>query len=92
MIDMTWCRNRIVPTWLLLVAATLLSVELFARIGQDPRLPTMAVMLVAAIKARLIGLDFMELRHAPIPLRLAFEAWLLGLTSILMGLYWMQAG
>jgi hypothetical protein len=42
---------------------------------------------IAAIKVRLIGLDFMELRSAPIPLRAAFESYCLGLWAVLSGLY-----
>jgi hypothetical protein len=36
---------------------------------------------------RLIGLDFMELRHAPIPLRAIFEAYCVLLWAVLSGLY-----
>jgi hypothetical protein len=36
---------------------------------------------------RLIGLDFMELRSAPIPLRAAFEGYCLVLWGVLSGLY-----
>jgi len=42
---------------------------------------------IAAIKVRLIGLDFMELRSAPIPLRVAFESYCLVLWGVLAGLY-----
>jgi hypothetical protein len=46
-----------------------------------------AVFGIAAIKVRLIGLDFMELRSAPIPLRAAFEGYCLVLCGVLSGLY-----
>ena len=46
-----------------------------------------AVFGIAAIKVRLIGLDFMELRSAPIPLRVTFESYCLGLWAVLSGLY-----
>jgi hypothetical protein len=42
---------------------------------------------VAAIKVRLIGLDFKELRSAPMPLRIAFESYCLVLGAVLSGLY-----
>jgi hypothetical protein len=45
------------------------------------------VLAIAAIKIRLVGLDFMELRGAPMPLRLAFECYCLGLWLLLSGLY-----
>jgi hypothetical protein len=45
------------------------------------------VLAIAAIKVRLVGLDFMELRCAPIPLRVVFEAYCIGLWAVLSGLY-----
>ncbi len=33
------------------------------------------------------GLDFMELRHAPIPLRAAFEFYCFAIWAVLTGLY-----
>jgi len=43
-----------------------------------------AVLAIAVLKGRYVVLDFMELRHAPLPMRLAAEAWgvLLGITLI----------
>jgi hypothetical protein len=45
-------------------------------------------MVVAFVKLRLVGLDFMELRHAPLALRLVFEAYTVILASVLLGLYY----
>jgi hypothetical protein len=45
------------------------------------------VLGILTIKVRLIGLDFMELRSAPIPLRAVFEGYCLGLWAVLSGLY-----
>jgi cytochrome c oxidase subunit IV len=45
------------------------------------------VLGIASIKVRLVGLDFMELRSAPIPLRAAFEGYCFGLWALLSGLY-----
>jgi hypothetical protein len=42
---------------------------------------------IAAIKVRLIGLDFMELRSAPTSLRVTFESYCLALWAALSGLY-----
>jgi hypothetical protein len=35
----------------------------------------------------LVFLDFMELRHAPLPLRLAFEGWALVVGGTIIGCY-----
>ena len=45
------------------------------------------VLAIAAIKVRLVGLDFMELRHAPIPLRVLFEVYCFAVWAVLSGLY-----
>jgi hypothetical protein len=79
--------TRILAVWLLLVAATLLSWE-SARDTAQMRLATSAVLLIAFAKVRCIGLEFMELRTAPRPLRLAFELWLLAAAALLLALYW----
>ncbi|WP_028079153.1 cytochrome C oxidase subunit IV family protein [Solimonas soli] len=67
-------RRRVIGVWLLLIAATLLSWE-STTLGAWQHLASVAVVVVAFLKVRFIGLDFMELRHAPLPLRLLFEAW-----------------
>ncbi|BBX08710.1 cytochrome C oxidase subunit IV family protein [Mycolicibacterium aichiense] len=79
-------RNRAGVSWLILVAATLASFALGADHGTGS-LVAVAVLAIAAIKVRLVGLDFMELRHAPIPLRVAFEVYCVGLWALLSGLY-----
>ncbi len=79
-------RNRAGASWLFLVAATVLSWAVGAEHGTGS---TVAVLVlgIAAIKVRLVGLDFMELRHAPLALRAAFEAYCLGLWAVLSALY-----
>ncbi|MCG7593115.1 cytochrome C oxidase subunit IV family protein [Mycobacterium sp. PSTR-4-N] len=79
-------KNRAGLSWLVLVAATLLSWALGADHGTGSMV-AVAVLGIAAIKVRLVGLDFMELRHAPIPLRAAFEAYCIGMWALLSGLY-----
>ncbi|MEZ0360190.1 hypothetical protein CRM90_03485 [Mycobacterium sp. ENV421] len=79
-------RNRAGVSWLILVAATLASFALGADHGTGS-LVAVAVLAIAAIKVRLVGLDFMELRHAPIPLRVAFEVYCVALWALLSGLY-----
>ena len=81
--------RRITSVWLLLVAATLFSWQSSAA-GQDPRLASSAVLIIAFIKARFVGLEFMELRHAPVPLRLLFEGWIVAICATLLILYWLS--
>jgi Prokaryotic Cytochrome C oxidase subunit IV len=81
-----FARGRAGVSWLVLIGATLVSYALGADHGI--RSVTVVVVLgIAAIKIRLVGLDFMELRSAPIPLRAAFEGYCLMLWVVLSGLY-----
>jgi len=80
--------NRTTVVWLALVAATGLSWE-SAQLGiADARWLTTGILAVAFIKVRYIGLDFMELRHAPLVLRMIFEAWVAMICAALLMVYW----
>jgi hypothetical protein len=81
-----YMRNRAGVSWVILVAATLASFALGADHGTGS-LIAVGVLAIAAFKVRLVGLDFMELRHAPIPLRAAFEVYCVALWALLSGLY-----
>jgi hypothetical protein len=47
--------------------------------------------LIAAVKVRYVVLDFMELRNAPIPARVFFEAWPFVVAAIILG-FWFATG
>lgn len=72
--------NVVTPVWFLLMLATGVSWWL----GAGAVHMTVAVMTIAYVKCLFVGMYFMELRHAPQPLRLAFLAWcMVGWTGIL---------
>ncbi len=74
--------------WLVLVGATLASWSLGAEHWlSGPRAASLAILLVAFFKVRLVGLHFMELRSAPVGLRIAFEVWALAVCGVLVVLY-----
>jgi heme/copper-type cytochrome/quinol oxidase subunit 4 len=73
--------------WLLLMAATVVTTWVLAKDAFSARVGTVAIFAIAAYKVRLVLLDFMELRHAPLPLRLAFEAWVLVATAAVVAIY-----
>jgi hypothetical protein len=79
-------RNRAGLSWLVLVAATLISWAIGSEHGTGSMI-AVVVLGVAAIKVRLVGLDFMELRHAPIPLRALFELYCVAMWAVLSALY-----
>jgi hypothetical protein len=77
--------------WLVLVAATLLSWRVGTGRAPDAgggqTLSTLAILIVAGVKVRLVGLWFMELRKAVTPLRLVFEVYVLAVFAMMIGLY-----
>ena len=84
--SLVWNRPSLI--WLLLVTASLLSWESMSIAGGDARLGRVAILVIAFLKVRLVGLEFMELRHAPVALRAAFEAWGVLVCAALLVLFW----
>lgn len=82
--------RRTTLIWLLLMLATLLSWHLGhgAAPGDRDGGASAAILVIALVKARFVFLEFMELRGAPWPLRLAFEAWAVLVCLALIALYW----
>ncbi len=79
-------RARSTFVWLALVAFTILSWAL----GADHEVGSgvaVVVLALAVIKVRFVGLDFMELRNAPLLLRGVFEAYCVILWIVLAGMY-----
>jgi hypothetical protein len=79
--------------WLLLILLTAFSWWLSAtgasRPVQAAHIATTSMFLVAFFKVRMVGMHFMEIKHAPWSLRLLFEAWALGACGAIVGLYWL---
>ena len=81
-------RTPVTVIWLLLMAATGLSMWVAVDHGVDAyRVATAVVMSVALVKAYLVGMYFMELRHAPWPLRGVFQAWCVLCAAAVLGVY-----
>ena len=73
-------------SWAIILVATLVSFAVGVERGEYDTV-AVVVLGIAAVKVRLVGLDFMELRHAPIYLRLLFEVYCVVLWAVLSGLY-----
>ena len=75
-----------VIVWLVLVLATFLSWWLATeRWHGGGDLGAVAILIVAAVKIRAVGLHFMELRDAPPLLRAMFEFYVVALLAGLVG-------
>ena len=83
--------HRIHRAWLLLVIATLASAWLRADgfVGHTAGALTIAI---AALKARWIVLDFMEMRGAPPIWRAVTEGWVVAVSTIILIVYWLELG
>ena len=73
-------RTPVTPIWAGLMLATGYSwwvgADDSAGAG-DASLVTVSILIVAFAKVHFVGMHFMELRHAPAPLRLMFHGWYL---------------
>jgi hypothetical protein len=87
-------RSHVTGIWLVLVLLTGFSWWLSSpgnvQSSSGPSLATASMFLVGFIKVRMVGMHFMELKQAPLPLRLLFEAWALIACVAIVGLYWLR--
>lgn len=84
-------QSRVTGIWVGLIVATGLSWQ-FGHgfgFGEKSHYATAAILIITFVKIRFVFLDFMELRTAPLPLRIAFEVWAVSICVILIGLYWL---
>jgi hypothetical protein len=80
----------ITVVWLILMIATGMSLTM-----RDVHFPgylpitvlSVGLFVVALVKVRFVILYFMELRHAPLALRLAGEAWVVLVGTGMIGMY-----
>ncbi|MDO3402769.1 cytochrome C oxidase subunit IV family protein [Mycolicibacterium neoaurum] len=82
--------RKVYIAWIVLVGLTIGSWGLsFTRASADDGQAWVAIAIfaLAAFKIRLVGLHFMELDNAPLPLRIAFEAFSLVLFGVLTACY-----
>ena len=84
---MSVLRQRVTGVWLGLMALTCvttwgLSTDLFI-----PAVGVVGIFAIAAVKVSYVMLDFMELRNAPIPVRVAFQAWPVVVPVMILG-FW----
>jgi hypothetical protein len=86
MIPLSLFRARSTPVWVVLVVVTIVSWAVGAK-HETGSAVAVLVLGLALIKVRFIGLDFMELRQAPVLLRAMFETYCVVLWLVLSGMY-----
>jgi hypothetical protein len=81
-------RKRLVAVWVGLITATALSCVLCSTSSVlDPRDASVVIVLIAFIKIRYVIMDFMELRSAPLAMRIMANCWLLCASGAILLLY-----
>lgn len=80
-------RQRVTIVWILLMTATCASTWMFSKDAFSPEVAVVGTFLLSALKARFVMLDFMELREAPVGLRVVFESWIAVVTLVILG-FW----
>lgn len=83
-------KHRVTPVWLLLVGATALSWWMGTGTQDASNVHQIATLLilVAFIKVRFVIRYFMEVRSAPLALKLATDAWVVLVAGAILTLYW----
>lgn len=82
-------RNPAHRAWGVLMIATGITWWL-GETGAAGTAAIVAMLLIAFVKGRLVILDFMELRHAPLMWRLLLEGWMLLVSGLILLAYWMS--
>lgn len=75
--------------WLVLLVATGITWWL-GDVGAAGTGVILAMLAITFIKGRLVILDFMELRGAPLMWRLLLEGWLILVSSLILLAYWIS--
>lgn len=75
-------RNTIGSTvvWVILISLTLLSVALFET-GWLGKMSSVLIVLIAAVKSRLVIIHYMEAKHAARHWRFLYETWNFAVTA-----------
>jgi heme/copper-type cytochrome/quinol oxidase subunit 4 len=68
-------RERVTLVWLGLMVLTCVTTWGLSKDLFSPAIAVVGIFLIAAVKVRYVILDFMELRNAPLPVRVVAEAW-----------------
>lgn len=76
--------NKISAVWLVLMLATIASTWWIPKDIVSVSVATTLIIIISAIKIRLVMLHFMELEHAPLNWRIWFECWIGVVTTVIL--------
>ena len=84
---MSVLRERVTWVWLGLMVLTCVTTWGLSKDLFSPAVGVVGIFSIAAVKVSYVMLDFMELRDAPIPVRVAFQAWPVAVAAMILG-FW----
>ena len=78
--------------WLLLILVTIILTYVLdggpaAGLGLSDTARNSLILVIAFVKVRIVAYEFMEIRLAPVVMRVATDAWVIGTCLILLVLY-----
>jgi hypothetical protein len=88
---MSVLRERVTWVWVGLVVLTCVTTWGLSKDLFSPVVAVVGTFLIAAVKVRYVILDFMELRNAPVPVRVIAEAWPLAVAGLILA-FWFATG
>ncbi len=77
--------------WVVLMTATCASTWWLKSGAATSMAATAAILVIAAVKVRLVMVHFMELKDAPLVWRLLFEAWAVIFPGAILVGFWLAA-
>ena len=84
---MSVLRERVTWVWLGLVVLTCVTTWGLSQNLFSPAVAVVGNFLIASVKVSYVMLAFMELRCAPIQVRVAFQAWPVAVAAMILG-FW----
>jgi len=84
---MTLHKDKLFLVLITLLGITLLSWFLVFAINLEPHIIGVILIIFAVVKVRLIIIHYMEANKAYLPIRIAFEAWVIVVAGITITLY-----
>ena len=86
---MSILRERVTRVWLALMMLTVVTTWGLSKNVFTPSVAVTGIFLIGALKVRFVMLDFMELRYAPVRVRVIFEGWIVLVVGLILGFWFL---
>jgi heme/copper-type cytochrome/quinol oxidase subunit 4 len=86
---MSTLHQRVTKVWLALVMLTALTTWGLSKDLFSPATAVTGTFLIAAMKVRFVMVDFMELRQAPLRVRVVFQGWIVVVVALILSFWFL---